>query len=63
MQLCNENIETIYLGDAANGPRDIQIVNDEIIISYPERNGLIILGIEKMSLNKSMQPTADAAVD
>lgn len=58
-----EIIETIFLGDAPNGPRDFQIVNGEIIISYPERNGLIILSIEKMSLNKSMQPTADAAVD
>lgn len=40
-----EVVETLYLGDAPNGPRDIQIISDEIIISYPERNGLIILNI------------------
>jgi len=44
-------VETIYLGDAPNGPQNFQIINDEIIISYPERNGLIILNIEETSLN------------
>jgi hypothetical protein len=49
-------IEVFYLGDAPNGPRDIEIISDKIIISYPERNGLVILDIEATSLNKSMQP-------
>lgn len=58
-----EIIETFYLGEAPNGPRDIEIIGDEVIISYPERNGLIILNIEATSLNKSMQPTANASAD
>ena len=58
-----EVIETFYLGDAPNGPRDLEIISDEVIISYPERNGLIILDIEATPLNKSIQPTANAAVD
>lgn len=44
-------LETIYLGEAPNGPRDIEIFNDEIIVSYPERNGLIIITVEDASLN------------
>ena len=30
-----------YLGDAPNGPRDIVVYNNQAIISYPERGGLI----------------------
>ncbi len=52
-------IKTFYLGDAANGPRDIEIFDNEIIISYPGRNGLVILDVHKEPLHNSTQPTAD----
>lgn len=42
-------LETIYLGEAPNGPRDIEIINGEVIVSYPERNGLIIINMEDAS--------------
>jgi hypothetical protein len=56
-------IEIFYLGEAPNGPRDVEMISDMVIISYPERNGLIILDIEATSLNKSTQPTANASTD
>ena len=34
-----------YLGDAPNGPRAVVMHNDEAIISYPEREGLIFLNL------------------
>jgi hypothetical protein len=35
-------IETAtFLGDAPNGPKEVVVVDDVAIISYPERNGLI----------------------
>lgn len=55
----HEIVETFYLGDASNGPKDFQIINDEIIISYPERNGLVILSIEKTSLNPRYAHTGE----
>jgi hypothetical protein len=58
-----EKIRTYYLGDSANGPRDIEIVNNEVIVSYPERNGLIILNIDQGELNNSMQPIDKASAD
>lgn len=33
----HEVIEIFYLGDSPNGPRDVEIISDKVIISYPER--------------------------
>lgn len=32
-----------FLGDATNGPRDLTILGDQVVITYPERAGLIVL--------------------
>ncbi len=45
-----ELVELYYLGNAPNGPRDIEIIDEFLIISYPERNGLIILDIRTTPL-------------
>lgn len=62
-RVSHEVINKIYLGEASNGPRDIEIVGEEVIISYPDRNGLIVLNIEATSLGESMQPTATESAD
>lgn len=42
-------IKAVFLGDAPNGPRDIVTFNNEAIISYPERNGLIFLSLDEIT--------------
>jgi len=37
--------KSIPLGEAPNGPRDIVVVRQEAVISYPERNGLIFVDL------------------
>ncbi len=39
-------IRQIYLGEAPNGPRDIELIDSEVVISYPGRNGLIFQNLE-----------------
>jgi hypothetical protein len=48
---------TLYLGSAPNGPRDVVVFKNEVIVSYPERNGLIFINVDDI-LNKSIQPTS-----
>lgn len=31
-----------FLGDASNGPQDLAILGDQVVITYPERAGLIV---------------------
>jgi DNA-binding beta-propeller fold protein YncE len=50
-----ELVSTLYLGSAPNGPRDVVVFKNEVIVSYPERNGLIFINVEN-TLNKSIQP-------
>jgi hypothetical protein len=42
-------IKAVFLGDVPNGPRDIVTFNNEAIISYPERNGLIFLSLDEIT--------------
>jgi hypothetical protein len=42
---CMKLKNTIYLGSAPNGPRDLVVFQNEVIISYPERNGLIFINL------------------
>jgi DNA-binding beta-propeller fold protein YncE len=56
-----KKIKSFYLGSAANGPRDIELFDDEVVISYPEKNGLIFLNLESIALNKSLQSAANAS--
>lgn len=35
--------ERTFLGDAPNGPQDLTILGNQVVITYPERHGLIIL--------------------
>ena len=44
-----ELIKTVFLGVAPNGPRDIVVFRDEVIISYPERNGLVFLKLDEIT--------------
>jgi hypothetical protein len=43
-------IDTIFLGEAPNGPRDLVVVKKEAIISYPARNSLIFVDLDKIAL-------------
>lgn len=40
-------VSTLYLGSAPNGPRDVVVFNNEAIVSYPERNGLIFANVDE----------------
>lgn len=40
---------TIFLGKVPNGPRDIVIIDNEVIISYPARNGLIFIELDSIA--------------
>ena len=40
--------KSIYLGEAPNGPRDIVIYENEAIVSYPEKHGLIFINLEEV---------------
>lgn len=35
--------DRIFLGDAPNGPRDLTILGNQVVITYPEKAGLIVL--------------------
>jgi DNA-binding beta-propeller fold protein YncE len=45
-KVAHKQIKSFYLGSAANGPRDIELFDDEVVVSYPEKNGLIFLSLE-----------------
>lgn len=47
-------VRTIPLTEALNGPRDIVIIGDEAIISYPKRNGLIFVDLVKATDTKKL---------
>lgn len=41
-----------FLGDAPNGPRDLTVLNDQVVITYPERSGLIVFDSDAMGTNE-----------
>lgn len=40
-----------FLGDVPNGPRDLTVLNDQVVITYPERSGLIVLDSDASGTN------------
>lgn len=36
----------LFLGDSPNGPNDLAILGDKVVITYPERGGIIILDFD-----------------
>lgn len=43
-------LKAIFLGDAPNGPRDLVIMDNEAVISYPRRNSLIFVDLDKATI-------------
>lgn len=41
-------LQTIQLGDAPNGPKDLVVFDDTAIISYPKRNGLVFVDLSAL---------------
>ena len=37
---------TVYLGEAPNGPHSVVVFDDLVVVSYPEREGLIFLDLD-----------------
>ena len=44
-----ELLHSIFLGDAPNGPHDLVVVNNEAIISYRARNGLVFVALDSFA--------------
>lgn len=42
-----EMVKTVFLGDSMNGPKCVLVWNQQAIISYPARNGLIFLPLDR----------------
>ncbi len=45
-----QQVLSVFLGAAPNGPTDIAVVDDTAIISYPEKNGLIYVDLTEALL-------------
>lgn len=41
-------LETVFLGEAPNGPGSVVVVGNEAIVSYPERGGLVFHSLEEV---------------
>mgnify|MGYP000073637736 CR=1 FL=1 len=40
-----KTVKSYYLGEAPNGPRDIELFGSEVFISYPEKNGFVVINL------------------
>ncbi len=40
-------IDSIFLGEAPNGPKDVAIINDKVVVTYPGKNALIFIDLDK----------------
>lgn len=58
-----KTVKSYYLGEAPNGPKDIELFDNEVFVSYPEKNGFVVLNLSLATLNKSMQPNTNASDD